>query len=356
MIDAPFTIETSLDGLHKDDWLQAVSEVAEEDGFFQNLGAKHYAIFVERKPTLLVTFETVNGMRALSALSHPLGWEMVRNYGWSHLCIASEGDTWFRDPAVYAFFDRLIDDGFFDEFERVIFYGAGPGGYAAAAYSVASPGAQVVCIQPQATLDPRVTEWDDRFTEMRRTDFTSRFGYAPDMLDAAHEAFVLYDPKVVLDAMHASLFTRPNVTKLRMRHMGLALQSELLQMDQLESLLNLAAERRLNTVSFAQLYRARRDHGSYLRSLLVTLETDDRKKLILLLCRYVNARMRAPRFARKKKLIEAELSLIEGMKKQKDLEAKSEASKPVQDTADQQAGQKDAPDASEAFNRSSEAS
>ncbi|SFS74705.1 hypothetical protein SAMN04488040_1845 [Sulfitobacter marinus] len=307
MIDAPFTIDAPLTGLQKDDWLLALSEVAEEDGFFENLGDAHYAIFVERKPTLLVTFETVNGMRALSEMSHPLGWEMVRSYGWSHLCIASEGDTWFRDPAVYDRFDKFIDDGFFDKFERVIFYGAGPGGYAAAAYSVASPGAQVVMIQPQATLDPRVTEWDDRFVEMRRTDFTSRFGYAPDMLDAAAHAFVLYDPKVTLDAMHAALFTRPNVTKFRMAHMGVALQSELLQIDQLEALLKLAADGQLNASSFAKLYRARRDYRKYLKSLLATLEAQDRKILILSLCRYVNARMQAPRFSRRQRAIEAEL-------------------------------------------------
>lgn len=311
MSEAAFTIDTSLDGLPKSEWLLAVAEVAEEDGFFQTLGTKHHAVFVERKPTLLVTFETLSGMRALSSMSQPLGWEMVRNYGWSHLCIISEGDTWFRDPAVYACFDRLIDDGFFDEFEKVVFYGAGPGGYAAAAYSVAAPGAQVVAIQPQATLDPRVAEWDDRFKEMRRTDFTSRFGYAPDMLDAAEAAFILYDPKVALDAMHASLFTRPNVTKLRMRHMGLALQSELLQLDQLETLLSLAAEGTLNTVTFAQLYRSRRDHRNYLKALLVTLEADDRKRLILYLCRYVNARMQAPRFVRRQKLLEAEMKLHE---------------------------------------------
>jgi hypothetical protein len=311
MSDAPFTIDTPLDGLSKGDWLLAIAKVAEEDGFYQPLGTKHHAIFVERKSTLLVTFETVSGMRALSSLSQPLGWEMVRNYGWSNLCIASEGDTWFRDPAVYACFDRLIDDGFFDEFEKVVFYGAGPGGYAAAAYSVSAPGAQVVAIQPQATLDPRIAEWDDRFKEMRRADFTSRFGYAPDMLDAAEAAFVLYDPKVTLDAIHASLFTRPNVTKLRMRHMGLALQSELLQLDQLETLLSLAADGNLTTISFAQLYRARRDHRNYLKVLLVALEADDRKGLVLRLCRFVNARMQAPRFVRKQKLIEAELKMLE---------------------------------------------
>ncbi|WP_198133664.1 phosphoadenosine phosphosulfate reductase [Roseobacter sp. GAI101] len=311
MIDAPFTIETSLVGLPKDEWLLAIAEVAEKDGFCQNLGDKHHAIFVERSPTLLVTFETVSGMRALSSLSQPLGWDLVRNYGWSNLCIASEGDTWFRDPSVYACFDRLVDDGFFDEFDKVVFYGAGPAGYAAAAYSVAAPGAWVVAIQPQATLDPRITEWDDRFKEMRRTDFSSRYGYAPDMLDAAEAAFVLYDPKVALDAMHASLFTRPNVTKLRMRHMGVALQSELLQLDQLETLLSLAVDGTLDTLTFADLYRSRRDHRNYLKALLVALEADDRTQLILHLCRYVNARMPAPRFVRKQKLIEAEMQMNE---------------------------------------------
>jgi hypothetical protein len=310
MGDATFTIDSSLDGLSKDSWLGAVAQIAEEDGFFQDLGKKHHAILVERGTTLLVSFETVSGLRALSAYGQPLGWDMVRNDGWSSLCIASHGDTWFRDPAIYAFFDRLIDDGFFDEFENVIFYGAGPGGYAAAAYSVACPGARVIAIQPQATLDPRVTEWDDRFKEMFRTDFETRFGYAPDMLDAAEQAFVIYDPKVTLDAMHASLFTRPNVVKLRMRRMGIALQSSLLQLDQLETVLKLAADGDLTPLSFAKLYRARRDNRKYLQKLLSVLEAEDRKGLILLLCRFVTSRMQAPRFVRKKKLIEAEMRLL----------------------------------------------
>lgn len=155
-----------------------------------------------------------------------------------------------------------------------------------------------------------MAEWDDRFKEMFRTDFETRFGYAPDMLDAAEQAFVIYDPKVTLDAMHASLFTRPNVVKLRMRRMGIALQSSLLQLDQLETVLKLAANGDLTPLSFAKLYRARRDNRKYLQKLLSVLEAEDRKGLILLLCRFVTSRMQAPRFVRKKKLIEAELRLL----------------------------------------------
>ena len=289
-------LETSLEGLSKRDWLRAVEDITDADGFFEPLGKRHFAAFVEKGATLLVTFESIQGISALSESGQPLGWDMAKEADWSHLCIGCDGDTWFRAPKVYGYFDRLIDDGFFDEFETVLFYGAGPCGYAAAAYSVAAPGARVLAIQPQATLDPRVTEWDERFTDMRRTNFTTRFGYAPDMLDAAENAYVLYDPRENLDAMHAALFTRPNVTKFRMRHMGDALQTDLLDMNRWVPLLKAAANDKLTDAMFAKLYRARRNHRPYLRNLLTTLDRAERTPLAMALCRNVSGRMRARKF------------------------------------------------------------
>lgn len=299
MTDQTPTLATSLVDLPRQEWLQAVVTISEEDGYFQQLGKRHFATFIEEGATLLVTFETMQGMQALSDLAQPLGWDMLREQGWSHLCLASDGDTWFRDKAVYGYFDRLVDDGFFDEFDTVIFYGAGPCGYAAAAYSVAAPAAKVVVIQPQATLDARVTEWDDRFVDMRIHDFTTRYGYAPDMLDAADHAFVLYDPRESLDAMHAALFTRSNVTKLRMRFMGDALQTDLLEMGTLAPLLIAAADGTLDAKRFADLYRARRTYRPYLRNLLTVLEVDERDTLIIRLCKNVAGRMRGRRFSAK---------------------------------------------------------
>jgi hypothetical protein len=293
------TFDTSLAGMKKADWLAAVEELCRKDGGFERLGKRHYAAFMEQTETLLVSFETLQGIPALSSLAQPLGWEMMLDHKWSTLCIASDGDTWFRDSAVYAYFDRLIDDGFFDSFEKVVFYGAGPCGYAAAAYSVAAPGAHVLAVQPQATLDPRITEWDDRFTDMRRTDFTSRYGYAPDMLDGAQAAYIAYDPRETLDAMHAALFTRPNTHKLRLRHMGDALQTDLLEMEQLVPLLLAIADERLDDLTFANMMRARRMHPPYLRNLLNALDADGREVLALALARNVTARMHAPRFARR---------------------------------------------------------
>ena len=299
MADHRLTLDSSLADLPKSDWLNAIADLCAEDGFFARLGDRHYAALIEEKSTLLVTFETIQGMRALSSLAQPFGWTMLREQGWSSLCIASDGDTWFRDAPVYAFVDRLVDDGFFDEFETVVFYGAGPCAYAAAAYSVAAPGAKVVAIQPQATLDPRVTEWDDRFTDMRRTDFSSRYGFAPDMLDGAAQAYVIYDPNEQFDAMHAALFTRPNVEKLRTPYLGGAIQSDLIELNVLKPLLIKASEDTLDTLSFAKMMRVRRDYPPYLRGLMAALDARERDGLTRMLARNVTSRMKAPRFARR---------------------------------------------------------
>ncbi|SDD99098.1 phosphoadenosine phosphosulfate reductase [Ruegeria marina] len=299
MQDPQTSIDASIAGFRREIWKQKLLEQAEAEGMAQDLGARHFATFIDRDATLIVTFETAEGIRALSETHQPFGFELVKSKGWSHLCIISDGDTWFRDPKVYGFFDRLIDDGFFEDFNRVVFYGAGPCGYAAAAFSVAAPGATVVAVQPQATLDARMTEWDDRFTEMRRVSFTDRYGYAPDMLDAADHAFVLYDPAENLDAMHATLFQRSNVTRLRMRYMGAELQARLLDMNLLYRILIMAGTGKLNARSFFQLYRARRSYPRYLKGLVAVLDRQNRPYFNMIVCRNVIARMPARRFRRR---------------------------------------------------------
>lgn len=304
MQDAPDLDQRPLAGLPQAEWLDALAEVTVENGHFAVLGPRHMASYIDHGGTLLVSFETVEGMRALSAREEPLGWQMVRDAGWSSLSLIAQGDTWFRDPAVYDYIDRLIDDAFFEDFDRVVFYGAGPCGYAAAAYSVAAPGATVLAIQPQATLDPEFAEWDDRFLEMRRTSFSDRFGYAPAMIDGALEAFLIYDPHESLDAMHAALFQGDNVIRLRLRNMGGAIQGDLIGMGCLSPLLEAAGDGVLDRELFYEHMRARRDHIPYLRRLLARLEERGRHRLALSLCRNVSERLSAPRFARRAQRLE----------------------------------------------------
>ena len=294
----PHALETSLSGLDWQDWLGRLDEAADADGYAEPLGARHAAVFIENRPTLLVTFESFESIRAQSPEMQPLGWQMARALGWSHLCLVCHGETWFREGRVYGYFDRLVDDGFFEEFEQVIFYGAGSCGYAAAAFSVAAAGAKVLAIQPQATLDPRMAEWDDRFIGMRRADFTTRYGYAPDMLDAADKAFVLYDPEIEQDAMHAALFARANVTRFRMRFMGERLERGLMRMNVLLRILAQISSDKLNERSLSRLYRARRADVPYLKQVLARLEEDGRPYLTARMAQYVLRNSPGPRFRR----------------------------------------------------------
>ena len=313
MQDLAKTLEVSLAEMSKRDWLTALAELSEENGHFQPLGKKHFSSYIAGSETLLVTFESYDGIQRISPNAHPLGWEVAKVLGWSSLSVMSDGQSWFRDREVYAYFDDLIDDGFFEEFDNVVFYGAGPCDSAAAAYSIAAPGARVLALQPQATLDPRVAEWDERFIRQRRLDFTSRYGYAPDMIDAAQEAFVIYDPEELEDAMHAALFTRPNVHKLRLRHAGGALQFSLRNMKILSRLIALGGTGRLTPEIFAKLARARREDRQYLRNLLRHLDDKGRTKLAHALCKNVTTRMDGvPAFERRLKGLETRLAELEG--------------------------------------------
>ncbi|XDA99504.1 phosphoadenosine phosphosulfate reductase [Sulfitobacter sp. LCG007] len=295
----PIDFGPSLKALNRSDWIAGIHAVADQHGYAINLGPRHMAAYVNGGSTLLVSFESRQGIQALSPVGHPLGWDMVLGYGWSQMTLICDGDTWFRDPEVYDFFDRLSDEGICDDFDEVLFYGAGPCGYAAAAFSVTAPGARVLAIQPQATLDPAMAGWDGRFTEMRRLDFTGRYGYAPHMIEAARRAFILYDPMQREDAMHAALFGGDNVTRLTLPNMGAALQTDLLEMDVLYDLLAMTSDSTLVPQDFAQLMRARRAHRPYLRRLLSRLEQDGREGLAELLCRNVARRLKEPGFGRR---------------------------------------------------------
>lgn len=283
----------------KASWLAAMDRIGEEAGHFQTLGARHWAFFSDESPTLLVSFEEIGAIRARTPGQMPLGFEIAKAKGWSHLCLIAEGETWYRDPAVFAYFDRLVDDAFFEDFDRVVFYGAGAGAYAACAFSVTAPGATVLAVQPRATLDPAVAGWDRRNLAARRLNFTNRYGYAPDMTEGTGKVFTLFDPMATEDAMHAALFTAPWVTPLTMRYMGTRLDHSLATMRILTPMIEAACDDTLTPARFATLWRTRRIFGPYLRQVLAHANATGRTGLEIKICRNVANRVNAPRFRRR---------------------------------------------------------
>ena len=280
------------------EWQRAMLAIAENDGDFLPLGDAHYAFFAEERPVLLVTFEDAGAVRDRPG-NLPEHYALAKDRGWSTLTILAEGETWWRDPAVFRYFDRLADDGFLEDFDRVIFYGAGAAGYAAAAYSITAPGAELVLVAPRATLDPALAGWDSRHRVARRINFRSRYGYAPDMTESASRVWLIHDPLHRPDAMHAALFQRPWVTPLHARHTGEGTEDTLIEMRVLDRIIEAAMDGKFSAEFFSWLWRGRRSNGNYLRSILAAARLAGHPEREIMICRSVTSRLNAPRFARR---------------------------------------------------------
>jgi hypothetical protein len=273
-----------------------MAAIGEESGYFRKLGGSHHALFLDNAPTLLVSFDSVGGARGRSK-QLPAGAELADECDWSHLCLLSEGRPWFRNADVFGFFDGLVDDGFFEAYDRVLFYGAGAAGYAAAAFSVAAPGARVLLLNPVATLDPAVAGWDTRFRAERRLDFTSRYGYAPDMIEGALAVTVVHDPASAPDAMHAALFRAPHVQGLTARLAGPDVEATFSRLGILNHLIVAAFEGKLTPQRFGTLWRKRRDDVPYLRQLQSAVMAHPAREVLL--CRNVAGRLKHNKFKKR---------------------------------------------------------
>lgn len=287
---------------------ERIDSIETEQRFFRALDDKHLSCFAKGDRTLVVTFEDTHqilgGGSPASAM--PLGHTLHDTFGWSFLTVLATERTWFRGEAVYTLFDELVDKGLFDAFDRVVFFGIGAAGYAACAYSVVAPGATVIAFRPQATLDPRFAAFDDRFREARRGDFSSRYGYAPRMVEGAGAVHLFYDPMVTADAAHAAQFHQAHVHHHPLRFFGAQCEILLRREEWAEELFGLVDRDELTDLEIAKLARARRDNRTYLFQLLD--QTSDRPYLAALVCHNVTKRMNAPRIRRRLKKLREQLA------------------------------------------------
>lgn len=278
-------LDLDLSGLDPDEWTRRIDDVGEENGYYQSVGPRHAALFIDAGPNLLVSFE--HRATAMSnAFGRPRGFDMVMREGWSLLTILADGDTWFRAPAVFGYFDRLVDEAFLEDFDRVLFFGVHDAGYAAAAYSVTAPGASALLIRPVATLDPSVTPWERRYLSKRRLDFTTRYGYAPDMVEALDKTHVVFDPTKAADAMHAALYRGPNVSFYPTRQARPRIEALFDGIGITAPLMSAAMDGTLDRARFARLWRRRRESPAYVRNLLKRVEIDGRSGLAARICAY----------------------------------------------------------------------
>ncbi len=248
-------------------WAALAKTLAGADGFVRDNGDHSFLYMPRSKDTLVVTFDNLDIAMEKRKDRRPWGFSFIEKQGWSMLGVMANGWTWYRDPWVWAQFDDLARSGFFKQFKRVVFYGASMGAYAACAFVPACPGADVVAISPQSTLDKSLVPWETRYKTAWNRDFSGPYGDASKVSTAAGRVILLYDPYEPLDAGHADRFTAPNVVKLRAPLLGHRLGSSLQQMGILSPIVLAALGGTLTEPQFYSALRARKTFGRYQKEL-----------------------------------------------------------------------------------------
>jgi hypothetical protein len=270
-------------------WAAIARELAGDTGFYCE-NPDHSFLFIKRADTLVVTFDNLDIAMEKREDRRPWGFSFIEKQGWSMLGVMANGWTWYRDPWVWQQFDDLRDTGFFAQFKRIVFYGASMGGYAACAFVAACPGADVVAISPQSTLDKHLVPWETRYHEAWGRDYSGPYGDAAQVSRAAGRVTLLYDPYEPLDAAHVARFDGGNVTKLRTPLLGHRLGSSLQQMGILSQITLGALNGTLTELEFYQTIRARKTFQRYQRELFKRALAKGRTGLARKLGRWVLTR------------------------------------------------------------------
>ncbi len=247
-------------------WGQIAATLVKDGGWTRE-SADHSFLYIPRGDTLVVTFDNLDIAMTKREDRRPWGFSFIEKQGWSMLGVMANGWTWYRDLWVSEQFDDLAQSGFFKGFRRVVFYGASMGGYAACAFSGACPGASVLAISPQSTLDRSLVPFETRYRTAWGRDFSGPYGDAAQVSGAAERVTILFDPYEPLDAGHVARFTGANVLKLRAPLLGHRLGSSLQQMGILAPITLGALNGTLTEAEFYRILRARKGFTRYQKEL-----------------------------------------------------------------------------------------
>lgn len=243
------------------DWYGEIPPAERGSGLRQLVGQAQILLCDRGTTQLVVTFGHSDD------IDHPeLDWpawtdRLIRKRGWSHLAIHAPKGSWYRDAALVDELEKLRNDGFFERFDAVMFFGPAPqgSGFAALSFAALCPGAHVLALDAQSTLDPRTAPWDDRFAAAPGADWTLPFGDAATSLAKAGAAYVVIDPLQRLDRRHLARLPARQVTVLHgvglYEDIGVALK----RMGLLDEIFTAAAAGTLTPATFYPMIRARKD-------------------------------------------------------------------------------------------------
>ncbi|WP_233270484.1 glycosyltransferase family 2 protein [Chachezhania sediminis] len=298
------------DGAGAPRYSEARRHVAQNGGFFWE-GPENALMFMPGSRKLVVTFDNLHVVRT-EEQRWPWGHEFLsEGLGASVLGVMASQRNWFRHGFVHDAFDALRDQQFFSQFDEVLFYGASMGGFAALTYSRCAPGARVLAIAPQSTLDPTRMPDDTRWGWTQKLDWTDRYGDAadPGTLDHARDVVVISDPYFAPDSAQTERLAGPALRHLRMPFFGHQLPNAFVQMNILKPILKNMLDGTLDDAHFYRLMRARRDLPRYQHDLLMEAERRGHLRLALRVCDYTLARRNARNIRATRERILADLGM-----------------------------------------------
>lgn len=217
---------------------------------------------------LYVSFDNLASVRADSKARDPWGYGFAAKSEWSSLGVLCYRPNWFRIPRLHDEFSRLADQGFFDQYRKVVFTGTSMGAYAACAFSSLVPGSTVIAFSPQSTLMPGLADWDERYPSGTAADWSGPLADAAQELRSVARAWILYDPRVEADRRHAERLRGDNVTLLRARYSAHFTAQYLRQIGALSTFVRECVTGEMSEGRFYQMYRTGRDYRRYLDGLV----------------------------------------------------------------------------------------
>ncbi|SHI59179.1 Glycosyl transferase family 2 [Shimia gijangensis] len=247
----------SISELRNPHWIDELRPGVVGRGFIEKQ-LRHTLMFVERPVNrLLVTFDNLSNVGDTSIAREPWAFKFARDINVSHLGIMANVGDWYRDPDLIDRMQTLVDDGFFDGYDRVIFAGVSMGGFAAITFGSLVKSAHVVAINPQSTLDTNLVPWETRYSKGRRQDWTlPRSDAASDTSDL-ERLNIFYDPYHELDSKHVARFSGDNIRVFNCRYSNHKTAVFLRKIDALKPIMKHAVFDELTKTEFYNLYRER---------------------------------------------------------------------------------------------------
>jgi hypothetical protein len=268
-------------------------------------------MFAPRSKRLVVSFDNISIARE-EGQRWPWGFKVLwQEMGCSVLGVMGAQRNWFRSEFVHDAFEALRDQGFFEQFDEVLFYGASMGGFAALVYQQCAPGANVLAIAPQSTLNRTILPQEDRWGWTTKLDWEGRFNDAAGATGTAGDVFIIADPYYKPDFDQVSRITGDNVTWLHTPFMGHQLPNAFVVMGIMKQLLYAAAESTLTPALFYRLFRARNDLPRFQHDLLMEAEKRGKIRSAIRICEYTLKKRNAGNIKKTLEKLQAELAKAE---------------------------------------------